>query len=349
MKKSEKFMKDISKYLDSVGDRDVDSIYDNAWNVNTKGGLLIVHPRDTMIFARFDDPEKANELKVYSNPHSGKWNFYGNDALDSFKSMLDKILHDGVDESIDEEVDLEKAKDEMLDKYSDNKEWVNKFKSEWVDADDKKKSAMLKEFPKLIKYAKGKISEDVNKMVSESTRYMFEEESDSMEYYIKWSSVFDDPDAEYDINLFSDVLKKAGATVWTDNQYGWSNQPEVVMFKDLSKDDAEGALGELPVFKGKSVLIGEVDVDWDDTDEEHNDEIDEGMETVKVYDREYKAKSFKSDDEANAFLEKNPKWGVIKVDDDAGIVYVANNDDKGKPVSESTIDKMVFAGNWYLT
>lgn len=104
------------------------------------------------------------------------------------------------------------------------------------------------------------------KLISESTRYMYEEVS-PMEYYIKWSSIFDNTDNKYDIELFSDALKNAGATeVWTDNAYGWSNQPEVVLFKGISKEEAEDALKKLPVFKG-GVIIGEVDVDWDKPEE----------------------------------------------------------------------------------
>jgi hypothetical protein len=41
-------------------------------------------------------------------------------------------------------------------------------------------------------------------------------------------------------------------------------------------------------------------------------------------------KWFETDKEANAFLEKNPEYGVLQAD--KGGVYVALNKDKGKPI-----------------
>lgn len=82
--------------------------------------------------------------------------------------------------------------------------------------------------------------------------------------YIDWSSVFDSPSNKYDIKKFSEVLKKAGAKkVWTDNKWGWSNQPEVVLFTGLSESNATKALNQLPVFKKWGVLIFDANRDWE--------------------------------------------------------------------------------------
>lgn len=49
------------------------------------------------------------------------------------------------------------------------------------------------------------------------------------EYYVKWSSWFDAHD--YNINLISSTIKSMGIeNVHTENQFGWSNQPEVIVF-----------------------------------------------------------------------------------------------------------------------
>lgn len=82
-------------------------------------------------------------------------------------------------------------------------------------------------------------------------------------YYVGWSSHFDDPANDYDIELFSDVLKKAGADeVWTDQKFGWSNQPEVVLFTGLSAHEAQDALSVLPMFSTWPALIYPVKDDW---------------------------------------------------------------------------------------
>lgn len=81
--------------------------------------------------------------------------------------------------------------------------------------------------------------------------------------YIKWSSIFDNPANKYDIKLFMQTLKAEGAKVWKDDMYGWSNQPEVVLFTGLDEDQAESALEELPVFKRWGVTISDANQDWD--------------------------------------------------------------------------------------
>ena len=58
-------------------------------------------------------------------------------------------------------------------------------------------------------------------------------------------------------------LKQAGAKkTWTDNAFGWSNQPEVVLFTGLSSDKASKALDALPVFKKWGAIIGDAAAHW---------------------------------------------------------------------------------------
>lgn len=81
--------------------------------------------------------------------------------------------------------------------------------------------------------------------------------------YVKNSSIFDSPSNKYDIALFSKTLKDAGAKkVWKDNAFGWSNQPEVVLFTGIDAKKASAALEKLPVFK-KGVIISDANNDWD--------------------------------------------------------------------------------------
>lgn len=82
--------------------------------------------------------------------------------------------------------------------------------------------------------------------------------------YIARSSTFDSPSNKYDIKLFTKTLKAAGAKkVWTDNEKGWSNQPEVVLFTGLNQSDAEDALDKLPVFKKWGSMVYNAAEDWD--------------------------------------------------------------------------------------
>lgn len=82
--------------------------------------------------------------------------------------------------------------------------------------------------------------------------------------YIKYSSVFDSPANKYDTKLFMKTLKAAGAKkVWTDNAYGWDNQPEVVLFTGMTIRDAESALSSIPVFKKWGAIILDASEDWE--------------------------------------------------------------------------------------
>ena len=81
-----------------------------------------------------------------------------------------------------------------------------------------------------------------------------------MEFYIHSSSIFDNPDNKYDLDLFSDVLQNAGAHCTISRLNGWRNQPEIVCFTNLSKERAYEVLEELPVFSKWSPMI--IEKDW---------------------------------------------------------------------------------------
>lgn len=102
--------------------------------------------------------------------------------------------------------------------------------------------------------------EDV--FVNRANQWLYEEEKPEY-YYVKWSSHFDNPDNKYDLNLFGNTLKKAGAHINVENQFGWSNQPEVIVFSGISVEDAEEVLNKLPVFKDQGVIIHDVDWEFD--------------------------------------------------------------------------------------
>ena len=82
--------------------------------------------------------------------------------------------------------------------------------------------------------------------------------------YIHWSSIFDSSANKYDIPLFTKILKKAGAKkVWSEPAYGWSNQPDVVLFTGLDEDEATEALEKLPVFKKWPPAIYDASEEWE--------------------------------------------------------------------------------------
>jgi hypothetical protein len=85
--------------------------------------------------------------------------------------------------------------------------------------------------------------------------------------YIDWSSIFDNPSNKYDIKGFMEALKKAGAKkVWVDNKFGWSNQPQVVLFTGLDERKAVKALEvyyskyKLSIFQ--HLIIRDAHEDW---------------------------------------------------------------------------------------
>lgn len=83
--------------------------------------------------------------------------------------------------------------------------------------------------------------------------------------YIENSSIFDSGVNKYDIKGFMKVLKKAGAKkVWKDNTYGWSNQPEVVLFTGLDKKTAEDAINNAYKNIGKwGIMISDASLHWE--------------------------------------------------------------------------------------
>ncbi len=94
--------------------------------------------------------------------------------------------------------------------------------------------------------------------------YLSEKKPGKGTLYVTNSSIFDNPAMKYDHDLFAQTLKQAGAKkTWTDNAFGWSNQPEVVLFTGLSVDKASKALDALPVFKKWGAMIGNAASDWD--------------------------------------------------------------------------------------
>lgn len=81
--------------------------------------------------------------------------------------------------------------------------------------------------------------------------------------FIQWSSIFDNPKNKYDIELFKNILKVAKVKeIWTDNAYGWSNQPEVVLFTGLQKEDAKQVLSLLAVFRKWGPIILDASEHW---------------------------------------------------------------------------------------
>ena len=96
--------------------------------------------------------------------------------------------------------------------------------------------------------------------------------------YIKNSSIFDSPSNKYDIPLFTRTLKAAGAKkVWTDNEFGWDNQPKVVLFTGLRGSDASAALDELPVFKRFGAIIADAHAHWESQENDDEPELTEAL------------------------------------------------------------------------
>ena len=83
-----------------------------------------------------------------------------------------------------------------------------------------------------------------------------------MRYYLQYSSVFDNPNNNYDIDLFKIIIKNnGGKNIRISNNYGWNNQPKVITFnadKNTLKKIKIG-LNKLRVFKGWGCIIREKD------------------------------------------------------------------------------------------
>ena len=77
-----------------------------------------------------------------------------------------------------------------------------------------------------------------------------------IELYVDNSSIFDSN--PYDIAKISKALKKAGEkNIRTDYNYGWSNQPEVVIFSGIDENTAKDAVEK--ALNLKWVMIRELD------------------------------------------------------------------------------------------
>jgi len=79
-----------------------------------------------------------------------------------------------------------------------------------------------------------------------------------MRFYLHHSSIFDNPDNIYDINLFKKVIKNnGGKNIRTSNNYGWSNQPKIISFNANigTLKDIENGLNKLPVFDTWGCII----------------------------------------------------------------------------------------------
>jgi hypothetical protein len=99
-------------------------------------------------------------------------------------------------------------------------------------------------------------------------------------WYVKWSSIFDNPSNKYDIPLFTRTLKAAGMKkVWTDNAYGWDNQPKVVLFQGDAAA-AQVALDALPVFKKWGAIVSDARAAWESAEEDGHAPLDEGREEI---------------------------------------------------------------------
>ena len=83
-----------------------------------------------------------------------------------------------------------------------------------------------------------------------------------MRYYLHYSSIFDNPNNNYDIDIFKIAIKNnGGKNIRTSNNYGWSNQPKVITFNadnDTLKD-IKNELNKLPLFEIWGCIIREKD------------------------------------------------------------------------------------------
>ena len=77
-------------------------------------------------------------------------------------------------------------------------------------------------------------------------------------YYVKYSSWFDTN--KYPIDLIKSTIKETGCgNVWVENQFGWSNQPEVVVFES-DESEVENISNKIQKVLGtKWIIISEKD------------------------------------------------------------------------------------------
>lgn len=95
------FNADVQGYVVSMGGHVVDGQVMDTAAIETKAGLLYVGGMGTWVYCRFDDVPRANAAFGNTegrwatggpNPHTGKYNFHGIDAFESFKRALAALL-----------------------------------------------------------------------------------------------------------------------------------------------------------------------------------------------------------------------------------------------------------------
>lgn len=126
------------------------------------------------------------------------------------------------------------------------KEFFNRIKSEWPAV----KRSLKEHYLRL----------QIRKMIMEELNEAKKPAKGTL--YILNSSIFDSN--KYDSKLYTKILKSVGAKkVWMDNKWGWSNQPEVVLFTGITKEEAADALeSQVPIFKKWGAIIGDANHDW---------------------------------------------------------------------------------------
>jgi hypothetical protein len=90
----------IVAFLSKIGEAREHPAGGIEFHLDTLAGPLVIHYHvyHGDIFSRFDDPRRAADLGVNSNPHSGKWNFHHDrrdravEAFEAWQKQLDRIL-----------------------------------------------------------------------------------------------------------------------------------------------------------------------------------------------------------------------------------------------------------------
>lgn len=76
-------------------------------------------------------------------------------------------------------------------------------------------------------------------------------------YFVSNSSIFDAH--PYRFEVYTEVLRRAGAEVFATRFNGWLNQPEVVGFSGITLKQAEEVLRDLDEFKRFGPIIQAID------------------------------------------------------------------------------------------
>jgi len=95
MKKKFNFAQEVTKAIQALGAKETGAY---GWQLDTRAGLLELHPYEDWVACRFDDVERAKATVYFGalNPYSGKWNwhFVKPDAVDVeyFVSQVSRLL-----------------------------------------------------------------------------------------------------------------------------------------------------------------------------------------------------------------------------------------------------------------